>query len=39
MQYIDLTTPENYQVALKRNSKSFELWDAYIEYIKTTSLV
>jgi hypothetical protein len=34
LEYINLTGPESYQTALKRNSKSYELWEKYLEHLR-----
>lgn len=34
LEYIDLTGPEKFQIALKRNPKAYELWVKYLEYIR-----
>ena len=38
LDYIHYTSSETYQVALKRNSKSYELWISYLKYIRNTPL-
>ena len=38
LDYIHYTSSETYQGALKTNSKSYELWISYLEYIRNTPL-